>query len=123
MTEYICRVAVVGAQRPRVARVASMLQSTVVQHNEHISITVEYLPCIAAFGAYKNDEGAVVKYLANLSLCIDGTMSSLAPFLDEERDEGDPLELVLKTSQMFNKFKLFFGPWPVNILKESWSAA
>ena len=90
MTEYVCRVAVVGAQRPRVAKVASMLQNTLVQQNEHVNITVEYLPCIAAFGAYKNDTGAVVKYLANLSLCIDGTSSSLAPLLDEERDEADP---------------------------------
>jgi len=97
MKEYTCRVAIVGAHRPRVAKVLSLLQSpdqSVVQPSEHVAIKIEYLPCIASFGVYKDETGAIVKYLSTVSYHgPDGKQdkpSSLAPFFDEERDDKDP---------------------------------
>lgn len=94
MKEFICRVAIIGAQRPRVVKVISLLeQFSSVHPNELVTITIQYLPCIALFGAFKNETGETVKYLSNLSYHgVDGKekASSLAPFFDEERDEQDP---------------------------------
>lgn len=94
MKEFICRVAIIGAQRPRVVKVISLLeQFSSVHPNEHVTITIQYLPCIASFGTFKDETGTTVKYLSNLSYHgVDGkeNASSLAPFFDEERDEQDP---------------------------------
>mmetsp|Transcript_3421 Transcript_3421/g.7477 ORF Transcript_3421/g.7477 Transcript_3421/m.7477 type:complete len:408 (-) Transcript_3421:64-1287(-) len=98
----VCRVVIIGAQRARVAKVASILNSDQALANfQHqppdyedqtpaINITIEYLPCVATFGSYKNASGDVVRYLEKIEYhgaeggCPRG--SSLAPFFDTVDD-------------------------------------
>mmetsp|Transcript_30724 Transcript_30724/g.70808 ORF Transcript_30724/g.70808 Transcript_30724/m.70808 type:complete len:392 (-) Transcript_30724:60-1235(-) len=81
-----CRVAIVGAQRQRVARVLSLVHTINETTDEEILATIEYLPCVAAFDSWKNDKGEMVRYLASVEyLGQDGKQkgSSLARFFDE----------------------------------------
>ena len=100
MKEYICRVAIVGAQRARVAKVVMLIpfQTTtsdpfIIHANDNVKIRVEYLPCLASFGNYEDESGSIVRYLSNLSYIGSSgneRPKSLAPFFDEERDINDP---------------------------------
>ena len=100
-TSTTCRVALIGAQRTRVAKVASILNSgetfTSFQYRHpgydktaSISISIEYLPCVATFGSYKNASGDMVRYLEKIDYhgADGGNLrgSSLAPFLDTVDD-------------------------------------
>lgn len=108
-----CRVAIVGANRQRVAKVVAFLRSDGSYHSVatasllHPSQTddcateahgglpssvpptvdIEYLPCVATFDSYENEEGATVRYLSKLEHHgPNGTLvkgKSLAPFFDE----------------------------------------
>ena len=97
-----CRVALVGAQRMRVAKVASMLLSdrsaSCVNHSlegydisdTSVDINIEYLPCVATFGSYKDENGHSVRYLSKLEYHgPDGTQmngTTLATFFDDVGD-------------------------------------
>ncbi|KAL7528625.1 hypothetical protein ACHAXR_004099 [Thalassiosira sp. AJA248-18] len=107
-----CRVAIIGAQRQRVAKVTALIhadkslgyvsttsllsfQSTVgeVPQNNTLpegvptAVEVEYLPCVATFDSYEDEHGESVRYLVKLEHHgANGTLvkgKSLAPFFDE----------------------------------------
>lgn len=85
------RVAVLGANKNRVSKVLSILQDRppiIDLENEPIqrNIDVEYIPCIASFGGYKNEQDEVVKYLAKLTAFDVADVkqeTSLQTFFDE----------------------------------------
>eukprot|EP00984_Skeletonema_dohrnii_P024695 scaffold13834_cov72-Skeletonema_dohrnii-CCMP3373.AAC.2 len=92
----VCRVAIVGAQRQRVARVAAIIHadealatvdtlavsgsssvdpSSSPKNTSRLQelpsgvppqVTIEYLPCVATFDSYEDEKGESVKYLAKL---------------------------------------------------------
>ncbi|KAL7444285.1 hypothetical protein ACHAXM_009397 [Skeletonema potamos] len=89
----VCRVAIVGAQRQRVARVAAIIHADESLASIDIFLTlsvdpsssspnnntlqqlpsgvpphvkVEYLPCVATFDSYEDESGKLVRYLAKL---------------------------------------------------------
>lgn len=91
------RVAIVGANVNRVAKVLSL----VLQQNDdgtEAAKDVVFLPIVAAFGSYEDENGAQVKYLANVTYHGDDGRekgTSLAPFYDEalpddEEDKDKP---------------------------------
>lgn len=83
------RVAIVGAHPLRVAKVLSLVQQ--LQEKES-SNEVEFLPLVAAFGSYEDEEGTAVKYLANVTFHgVDGRQkgTSVAPFFDDD----NPIEV------------------------------
>lgn len=117
----VCRVAIVGAQRQRVARVASIIHedeslasvdtfltisgfssvdpssspsNTLQQLPSGVppQVKVEYLPCVATFDSYEDENGKMVRYLAKLEYHgPNGTLvngKTLAPFFDNH-DESD----------------------------------
>jgi dual specificity phosphatase 12 len=109
-----CRIAVIGAQRQRVAKVVSLLlhhhqpdrdgaapfEQLLRQHahdGSEYHVTIEYLPCVASFGDYKNEEGKTIRYLASVEYHGPHGQqrkgSSLAPFFDatDEDDDKDGL--------------------------------
>jgi hypothetical protein len=112
-----CRVALVGLNTQRVAKVVSLLKSD-VHHNDggtsstrFISpigaqyawsesglpeeiprkVEIEYLPCVATFDSYEDEAGNTVRYLVKLEYHGEhGTLvrgKSLAPFFDETANE------------------------------------
>jgi len=95
LSKRVCRVAVVGAQRIRVAKVVSLL-TRVPEHNDiestlipvYREISIQYLPCVANFGSYENESGETIKYLASVEYHgsegknLKG--SSIAPFFDAD---------------------------------------
>ena len=107
-----CRIALVGAQRARVAKVASILrevptpsdtaadttdQSTACGFSTFIhpdaKVAIEYLPCVATFGSNKDSSGTTVRYMEKMEYHgPEGTTprgSSLAPFFDDVGKDGD----------------------------------
>ena len=108
-----CRIAFVGAQRARVAKVASILrdvptpsdtaaadttdQSTACDFTTFIhpdaNVAIEYLPCVATFGSYKDSSGTTARYMEKMEYHgPEGTTprgSSLAPFFDDVGKDGD----------------------------------
>jgi hypothetical protein len=89
-----CRIAVVGAQPERVARVIELLRTTTPDDESLLPFQMEYLPCVATFGHYYNphnkDDGERIRYLAKLEYHgTDGRQagSSLAPFWDNVDDD------------------------------------
>lgn len=94
------RVAVVGLQRVRVLKVCSILAAsseTLADFPEEPvsrQIRVEYIPCVATFESYQNEDGEDVRYLAKVEHhCLDGIRSgaSISGFFDEAigDKEGD----------------------------------
>ena len=89
------RVAIVGALRLKVAKVLSLIanQPSVQDHDdepEKRQIHIEYVPCVATFDSYENENGESVKYLVKLEHHgKDGQSggASLAPFFDEVIDD------------------------------------
>jgi dual specificity phosphatase 12 len=100
-----CRVAVVGLNHQRVARVISLLNepsskviSTIHQYQQlsesdlpkeiPLHVEIEYLPCVATFDSYPDEMGNNVRYLAKLEYHGElGTLmkgQSLAPFFDAD---------------------------------------
>jgi len=100
----ICRVAIIGAQRQRVAKVTAILASrndriiSTIEHLKDTNITdlpksipqtveIEYLPIVATFDSYEDEHGNTVRYLVKLEYHgPNGTLikgKSLAPFFDE----------------------------------------
>ena len=81
---------------------------TTFQH-PNVNVAIEYLPCVATFGSYKDGSGSTVRYMEKIEYHgPQGTQlrgSSLAPFFDDDVDvEGcdtnsssnnnqDPLQL------------------------------
>jgi dual specificity phosphatase 12 len=92
MTERKMRVAIVGAQRARVAKVISLMteEDTHIDiPNSEEKICVEYLPCVAMFDSYENEQQQQVRYLAKVEYHgADGKQrgSSLAPFFDDDEE-------------------------------------
>ena len=90
-----CRIAIVGAQRARVAKVLSLIHDDAREihcSGERCNVTIEYLPCVAKFDSYENEDGEMIRYLASMEYHgLDGTErgSSLAPFFDAEAEEDD----------------------------------
>ena len=92
----VCRVAIVGAQRQRVARVAAIIHADellasvdtlAISGSSSVDpsssrnntsrlqelpsgvppqVTIEYLPCVATFDSYEDEKGESVRYLAKL---------------------------------------------------------
>ena len=96
--QRLCRVAIVGAQRARVAKVVSLVndveatQIHMQQDNESCSVQVEYLPCVAVFDSYENEQGETIRYLVSMEYHgPDGKQkgSSLAPFLDTQDEDEE----------------------------------
>lgn len=101
MVERRVLVAIVGAQQSRVAKVVSLLTNddTVLDtYESNDTIRVEYLPCVASFDSYENEQGQEVRYLAKVEYHgMDGRQrgSSLAPFFDDDKAEEDECGLPL----------------------------
>lgn len=93
--QRLCRVAIVGEQRARVAKVVALMDGEatkvhVQQDNEPCTVHVEYLPCVAVFDSYESEQGETIRYLASVEYHgPDGKQkgSSLAPFIDTQDDE------------------------------------
>lgn len=75
----------------RVAKVVSLTDDSDVHVQctlgQSSTINVEYLPCVATFDSYENDEGETIRYLASVEYHgSNGRQkgSSLASFFDEE---------------------------------------
>ena len=112
-----CRVAIVGAQRQRVARVAAIIHadeclaqvdtllsvSGLPSHQDDPSssptptqlpigvpsqVNIEYLPCVASFDSYEDEDGNSVRYLSGLEYHgPNGTLvngKTMAPFFDDQ---------------------------------------
>lgn len=104
------RIAIIGIQRERVAKVLSILHSLPpIQDFKdepfQRKINVEYIPCVASFDSYQDENGYMIRYLLKLEhyLCESSSLSvvnisdtqnrpappisthgqSLAPFFDE----------------------------------------
>lgn len=109
-----CRVAIVGAQRQRVAKTVallradesreciatiSLLSSTADKAQTDnpkgvpVTVGIEYLPCVATFDAYDDERGVSVRYLSKLEFHgPNGTLvkgKSLVPFFDDIDSAGD----------------------------------
>ena len=95
MKERLLRVAIVGAQKGRVQKVVSLMQTqdeNIISLHDSASIRVQYLACVATFDSYQNEQGQNVRYLAKVEYCgdqptssISGSSSlSLAPFFDKD---------------------------------------
>lgn len=97
-----CRIAVVGSQRQRVAKVMALLdaekyracivsQDSSTSTTSPVVINIDYLPCVATFDSYEDEGGNIVRYLAKLEYYGPGTLvgKSLAPFFDEVYSTGD----------------------------------
>jgi dual specificity phosphatase 12 len=90
------RVAIVGAHAVRVAKVLSL----VIEQYGDQEDEVEFLPLVASFGSYEDEDGAAVKYLANVTYHgSDGRQkgTSIAPFFDEQDEanvKGPPIAIV-----------------------------
>lgn len=85
----------VGAARPRLAKVMGLLLP-LNNTNSNSTVSIEYLPCVATFDSYEDQDGNQVRYLISVNYHgVDGTQtvgSSLATFFDEEPappKEGD----------------------------------
>lgn len=85
------RVAIIGANRMRVAKVLSLIsdQPTLTDRDDEPQkrqIHVDYIPCVATFDSYENENGDSIKYLMKLEHHgTDGNSrgASLAPVFDE----------------------------------------
>ena len=74
---------------------------TTFQH-PNINVSIEYLPCVATFGSYKDGSGSTVRYMEKIEYHgPQGSQlrgSSLAPFFDDvggnSHDEHDPKPLL-----------------------------
>lgn len=102
-----CRIAIVGTQCQRVAKVISLLGAEKYQGykvsrdstaSSPVTVHVEYLPCVATFDSYEDHQGNSVRYLAKLEYYEQRAGKvvgkSLAPFFDEvytarENDSDD----------------------------------
>jgi dual specificity phosphatase 12 len=82
-----CRVLVVSLNRPRLAKIISLLEES--QSNKDaedesaglVSVNVEFLPCIATMGSYEAEDGSQKRYLATV-IYHDG--SQMTKFFDDE---------------------------------------
>ena len=91
------RVAIVGGQRQKVAKVFSLIAAQPTLQDgedepEQRHLHVEYIPCVASFDSYQNENGQDVKYLEKLEYHGEQGESrgtSLAPFFDEVMDNND----------------------------------
>lgn len=88
------RVAIVGAHVVRVAKVLSLVKNTYCVDDDELE--VEFLPLVATFGSYDDEDGTSIKYLANVTYHgVDGKQkgTSVAQFfdsVDEEHDRDKP---------------------------------
>jgi dual specificity phosphatase 12 len=83
------RVAIVGTNPNRVAKALSVV---VALHEDDVEQDISFLPLVATFGSYEDEDGAEVKYLANVTYHGDDGRqkgSSLAPFYDEVVGKGE----------------------------------
>ena len=71
---------------------AAACDFTTFQH-PNINVSIEYLPCVATFGSYKDGSGSTVRYMEKIEYHgPQGTQlrgSSLAPFFDDVGGEGN----------------------------------
>jgi dual specificity phosphatase 12 len=105
-----CRIAVVGSQFQRMAKVIALLgaekyqRSTIISRDSTASspltVDIEYLPCVATFDSYEDERGRMVRYLAKMEYYEPGKLvgKSLAPFFDDvysarENIDGDGGEI------------------------------
>jgi dual specificity phosphatase 12 len=113
-----CRVAVIGLNHQRVARVISLIHESKssqdessstqflspIHHYDYLSISelpgdipklveIQYLPCVATFDSYEDEGGNNVRYLVKLEYHGEDGMStkgmSLAPFFDDDSCADD----------------------------------
>ena len=116
-----CRIAVVGVNHQRVARVIALIhrsgegdgsESTklfispvtnqCLLSEEDLpkeiptQIEIEYLPCVATFDSYEDESGNVIRYLVKIEYHgVHGTLTngkSLAPFFDDDGSARDDSE-------------------------------
>lgn len=91
------RTAIVGAKRQKVAKVISLLKDLPPLQDrsdepDPRQIHVEYIPCVATFESYQNENGEPVRYLAKLEYHGEEGLSkgsSLAPFFDEQNQKAN----------------------------------
>ena len=96
-----CRIAVVGSQCQRVAKVITLLGADKYRGcifardssaSSPVTIDIEYLPCVATFDSYEDQRGNIVRYLAKLEYYEPNggaqVGKSLAPFFDELYSAG-----------------------------------
>ena len=90
------RIAIVGAQQQKVAKVVSILnelppiQDLTNEPNPR-QIHIEYIPCVATFDSYQTEKGEIVRYLAKLEYHGKDGLSkgaTLAPFFDELQEDS-----------------------------------
>jgi dual specificity phosphatase 12 len=98
--EESCRVLLIGSNKVRLSKILSLL---LLRHNpkrlrDNISISVEYLPCVASFGSYKDESGTNIRYLeridyfpydCNCVLAVNS--SSLLPYFDDNDESNTPI--------------------------------
>ena len=106
-----CRIAVVGLNHQRVARVIALIQSsTSSKYMSPITnqcmlsesdlpkeipaqVEIEYLPCVATFGSYEDESGNIIRYLVKLEYHgMYGTLAngkSMASFFDDDDSAGN----------------------------------
>jgi len=81
-----CRVIVLGSNRARSAKVVGILKEKQAD-DAHNGVQIEYLPCVANFGSYQDEQGNDVRYLISVDYYGTDGMSkmpqSLLPFFDE----------------------------------------
>eukprot|EP00804_Cyclotella_cryptica_P012776 CCRYP_010549-RA/>CCRYP_010549-RA protein AED:0.12 eAED:0.08 QI:0/-1/0/1/-1/1/1/0/436 len=117
-----CRVALVGINHQRVAKVVCLLHRTKPDHETDVSsayryfspkepcahsssdlpktipalVEIEYLPCVATFDSYEDESGKTVRYLVKIEYHgehgTDVRGKSLAPFFDEDDGSRNEVE-------------------------------
>ena len=68
-----CRILIVDTNPQRLAKIAEILREydgTSSSTFNDTSISLQYLPCLAKFGGYKDEKGQTVKYLASME-CLE----------------------------------------------------
>lgn len=89
------RIAVVGSHPIRVAKVISILKSSSTLKDDDIiddtntdhdhDVKIEYVPCVASFDSYENENGEKIRYLMKIEHFSNGKSGlSMATFFDEE---------------------------------------
>lgn len=87
------RIVVVGATRPRIAKVTAVLQAMECEASkmDNLGLTVEYVPCVASFDSYEGEHGKNVRYLISVNYHGSDAMqksgASLAPIFDKDQEE------------------------------------
>ena len=87
--ESICRVVVLGANKMRMKRILSLLSEPDLQalaRSEDGSLSIVFLPCVATFDSYEDENGNDVRYLVSVNYHPD-----VLPEGDSRKDQPSSL--------------------------------